>query len=928
MVPPPLLAVVTMTHARRLSAANEHGENGAQDTGPESKEMNEPLQKMLAPRLQRWLRLIEGRASTVATACVALTLILFLYALFNLGINSDNLSLVSDSLESRKNHAAFAALFPNLEEALLVVIDGETPALARDATDALAAELESMGDTFRNVYVPGGGSFFEEHALLYRTADELDEFADQLATLQPILASLERDPSLVQLAELVRLGFDPENETAVDPSQWTALLDQVGEATVSVYEEAPVRVSWESMILAGSDLEIPTRRVIVVDPYLEYAKILVAGRSLDAIAVAVGATGLDVNPGVRVRVTGNPALNHEEMLGLAWDIGGSGVFCFLLVAGVLFLAFRSWRLVIASLATLLVGLIWTGAFAAATIGEVNLISIAFAILFIGLGVDFGIHFGMAFAAARRDDGLPNLEALHAALDAIGASLVLCGVTTAIGFLVFWPTEYRGVAELGAIAGAGMFIILFLTLTLFPALVLSWLQVPDDVVLPTPARFDKGIALRLARTPRLICGVALAAAIGSLPLLLQLRFDAHVIEMRDPDTPSVQAFRDLLSDGNTSPWFVNVMAPDERSAAEFANRLEARPEVGRTVRLASYVPEDQQAKTEILEDLSFLMEAAPQMADSTPDYGFEQQIQALRELRDVLRDAPRPEDDSTLVASLDALEARLSAFLVRVTADGDPEPALHEFRSALLEHFPEDIGRFRRALSVDPVELEDLPPELVRQLRAPDGTLRIQVYPSEELQDFDTLKQFVTSVLEVSPKAAGIAINLVEFGEATARSFRQALLSAAIAISTLLFVLWRRPADVAIVLAPLALGSTLTCASMVLLDMSFNFANVLVLPLLFGIGVDSGIHLVHRARHDGEQAGGSLVESATAGAVFYSAMTTTLSFGTLALSSHEGMRTLGVMLTIGMFWTVIANLVFLPALLVVTGISPSANPVTD
>ena len=225
-----------------------------------------------------------------------------------------------------------------------------------------------------------------------------------------------------------------------------------------------------------------------------------------------------------------------------------------------------------------------------------------------------------------------------------------------------------------------------------------------------------------------------------------------------------------------------------------------------------------------------------------------------------------------------------------------------------------------------VDSGDLPPELARRLRAPDGTLRIQVYPEEELQDFDTLKRFVSSVLGVAPRAAGIAINLVDFGEATARSFRQALLSAAIAISALLFLLWRSPSDVALVLAPLSLGSLLTCASMVVIGMSFNFANVLVLPLLFGIGVDSGIHLVHRARHlSATEAEASLIESATAGAVFYSAMTTTLSFGTLALSGHEGMRTLGVMLTIGMFWTVVANLVFLPALLVLTGVSP---PIRD
>ena len=887
--------------------------------------MNEPLQRMLTPRLQRWLQFIAARPTTISTVGVVMTLAFLVYAFLFLGINADNLSLVSKSLASRQNHAAFSALFPNLEEAMLVVVDGETPSLAREATDALAAELESMGDTFRDVYVPGGGKFFEEHALLYRTTEELDEFADQLAAQQPVLASLESDTSLVQLAELVRLGFEANGDSGVDPSQWTALLDEVGNATVTVYEEAPVRISWETMLLAGSDLEIPTRRVIVVDPHLDYERILVAGATIDAIKEATHSVGLDTMPGVQVRITGNPALNHEEMLGLAWDIGGAGVFCFMLVAVILYFAFRSWQLVIASLATLLIGLIWTGAFAAATIGELNLISIAFAILFIGLGVDFAIHFGMAFTAERREKGLPNADALAAAVDSIGASLVLCGFTTAIGFLVFLPTEYRGVAELGAIAGAGMFIILFLTLTLFPALLLGWLEIPNDYNVPAPTRIEQGLAIRLARIPRAVCAVAVLAAICAVPPLFNLRFDAHVIEMRDPDTPSVQAFRDLLADGNSSPWYVNLLASNSDRAAELAEALEARPEIGRTVQLSSYVPEDQEEKIEILDDLGFMLEAPVRGPDGAPTYSVQEQTEALIMLHGVLRNTNRPPADSVLVASLDALEARLTVFIERIKSEAKPERVLAEFQAVLLEQFPDEIGRFRRSLSVSGIELATLPEELVRRLRAPDGTLRIQAYPEEELQDFESLKQFVTAVLEVDPKAAGIAINLVDFGEATARSFRQALLSAAIAISTLLFVLWRRPADVALVLAPLTLGSILTCASMVVIDMSFNFANVLVLPLLFGIGVDSGIHLVHRARHDADQqtegaAGGSLVESSTAGAVFYSAMTTTLSFGTLALSGHEGMRTLGVMLTIGMFWTVIANLVVLPALLVVTGIS--------
>ena len=890
--------------------------------------MNEPLQRLLTPILQRWLGFIARNARGVSALCLLATLCALVYAFFNLGINSDNLSLISKDLPSRQNQAAFGALFPNLEEAILIVVDGETPALTRDATNQLADRLEQMDDAFEDVYVPGGGAFFEEHALLYLTPDELDNLGDDLAALQPVIASLEADPSLVKLAELVREGLDAGEDGDIDAGRWAALLDEVSRATVSAYAEFPISISWEAMLVSGSDLDIPTRRVIVVDPRLDYDKILVASSAMAAIKEATSALGLDHLAGVQIRMTGNPALNHEEMLGLAWDIGGAGIFCFLLVAGFLYFAFRSWRLVLASLVTLLVGLVWTGAFAAATIGHLNIISVAFAILFIGLGVDFAIHFGMAFAAERRAHEVPTEAALHKAVDGIGASLVLCGFTTAIGFLVFLPTEYRGIAELGAIAGAGMFIILFLTLTLFPALLTDWLRPPDDILIEAPVRVDQALALRLGRMPRLVCGLALGAALLAVPVLVNLRFDAHVIKLRDPDTQSVQAFRDLLSDQDTSPWFVNVLARNLDDVDAIVDQLEALPEVGRTVSLRSYVPEEQEEKLDILEDLSFLLEAAPRNRGGVPEYDLQAQTEALRELLETLHGAERPSDNPAAAASFDALEEKLSAFLHRIDGDEDPSKALGEFRDVLLARLPDAIERFRNSLSVSPIELSNLPPTLVRRLLAPDGTARIQAFPAEELQDFETLKRFSKSVLRVAPKAAGMAPHLVDFGEATARSFRQALLSAAVAVSALLFLLWRRPADVALVLAPLALGSILTCASMVLLGLNLNFVNILVLPLLFGIGVDSGIHLVHRARHDAqsthEGTTESLVETATAGAVFYSAMTTTLSFGTLALSSHQGMHSLGIMLTIGMFWNVVANLVVLPALLVVSGISPRAD----
>jgi len=433
------------------------------------------IDEFLGRSLSRWVGWVQSRAIPVVSIILVLTLGLGLYAALHLGVNSDNVRLVAEDIPSRRNHEAFTAIFPNLENALLIVVEGETAERTRSAADALWQTLRTQSDRYHDVYLPGGGEFFERNGLLYRTIDDLAAFGDEMARLQPILAELERDGSIANLASIVRLGLTHarENQTTDD---WTAVLDQVSHATVSLYREYPLAVSWEAVLLRGSPLDVVKRRVIVVDPILDFNSILAAGRALDHIREAAASLDLRPEQGVRIRITGNPALNYEEMFNVMWDIVYAAGFCFVLVAAVLWVALRSKRLVFATIATLLVGLVWTAAFAAVSIGHLNLVSVSFAVLFIGLGVDFAIHLSMAYANCLRH-GKSNEEALRDSAAQVGSSLVICAFTTAIGFYAFVPTDYRGVAELGLIAGTGIFITLFQTLTLLPALLSLWLRVP-------------------------------------------------------------------------------------------------------------------------------------------------------------------------------------------------------------------------------------------------------------------------------------------------------------------------------------------------------------------------------------------------------------------------------------------------------------------
>ncbi len=730
--------------------------------------------------------------------------------------------------------------------------------------------------------------------------------------IQPILAELTRDPSLSNLARLVRLGLDEQRRGGGEPGQWPQMLDQLRAATVRSFGEYPVSLSWEQIMLEGSAFDEARRQVLIVEPVLEFGELLSAGGPIDEIRAAARRLGLIPERGVAVRITGNPALNYEEMLGLAWDVGYSSLFSFAIVVGLLFMAFRSWPLVLAASLNLLVGLVWTAAFAAAAVGQLNLVSIAFGVLFIGLAIDFAIHLGMQMVEAARR-GEPTAAALAWATRETAASLVLCAGTTALGFYAFVPTEYRGVAELGLIAGTGMAVILVQTFVLFPALVALLVGDHLGARLRPPLRSRLVPPAAALRHPGAVVAVAAVLAALSLAAVRRVGFDCNVVNMRNPETESVQAFRDLLERSSTSPWSVDVLAPSLAAARALAVELRQLPEVESAVTAADYEPTDQAEKREILADAALLLDAPPVATRPVPMAPAEQ-IAALAELRGVLERAGAAEaGDSPLGRSVRRLDDELGRFLARVSAEPDPRPALASLERLLLGRLPAQLARLRTALAPSRVTLADLPPDLARRMLAPDGHARVQVFPRENVGETVALTRFVDSVRAIAPQATGVAVNLLEFGRATMRSFGEALLLATAAIGLLVWAIWRRMAETLLVLAPLALSGVLTVGVMALLGLPFNFANVVVLPLLLGMGVDSGIHLVSLSRSAGADEA-ALLDSTTARAVFYSAATTMVSFGNLALSHHRGLASMGLLLLFGMAIMLASNLVLLPALI--------------
>jgi hypothetical protein len=868
------------------------------------------VERYLSDHLVTLAVAVQRRARSVVVLQLLVTAGLAVFTVLNLGVNMDYRRLIASDIPFRRAADAYLRYFPSLDDSLLIVVDASSGEAARRAARTLAERLRAEPEAFSDVYVPGAGDFFQHRGLLYRDVDELDDFIDHLSRLQPVLAELSRDASIANLASLIQSGLDAERARGAGGEEWAAVLDRMTEATVRVFDEYPLSISWEDLMLEGSAFDPGARAVVIAEPVLEFGQLLAARRSIGHIRDTAAALSLTPDRGVRVRITGNPALNYEEMLGLAWDVGVAGLFSFALVTCTLTLAFRSLRLVAAAASTLLVGLVWTAAFAAASVGSLNVLSIAFGVLFIGLGVDFGIHLGMQYADAVHR-GLASDDAMRDAVERAGSSLVVCAITTAVGFFVFVPTDYLGVAELGLISGVGMAVILAQTLTFFPAVVAllfdrdarGFLRGTFDLHLTPPRAFSRHPSAVVLLTVVLACGAA-----WRLP---EVRFNPNVIELRDPDTESVQAMRDLMTGQGTTPWYIDVLAGNLEEADELGARLRTLDEVDMVVTLNDYVPPDQDEKLEMLADAALLLDA-PRVVGAAPAAPpVDEQVAALRELHQALDQDWLHRGDSSLVESAGLLRAELGRFLARLEAEGNPASALAGLERILLGGFERQVERLRRALEPPAITRADLPTELVRRMVAADGHARLQVFPTDDLDDGRQLGRFVDAVRVLAPEATGIAVNLVEFGRATTASLRQALVSAFIAIAILMLLFGSPIVDMVLVLIPVGLALTLTGACMTMLGITFNFANVVVLPLLLGIGVDSGIHLVHRSRlvRTGEA---SLLHTTTARAVFFSAITTIASFGSMASSGHWGIASMGILLVLGMIFTLAANLLVLPA----------------
>lgn len=868
-----------------------------------------PRTSRLSDFLIHWANWIFNHAVKVVAVIAVLTACGLYYAVTHLGIDTDTLHMFSPDLPFQKNFARYQQHFPHSVDTLVVLVEASTPDRAQQASDKLAAELSQREDLFRQIYQPSGGPYLHRQAMLYLDTDALQSLATRLSEVQPLLATLTQnmslegffttlDKALTRIAEGEQLALQP-------------LLEQLDNVFSAHPQENQPEISWQQLMQGETVAHEGQKQLLILQPVLDYNQLKPAQEAINAIRQA--AEKIDPNNvhGVQVQITGEVALAHEELETASRGALFTGLLSLGLVAAVLTLGLRSWRLIAAAVITLLTGLIWTAAFAALAIGNLNLISIAFAVLYIGLGIDYSIHLCLRYQELVRKN-MPCSDALQTALHDIGRSLLICTVTTASGFYAFIPTSFSGVSELGLIAGTGMVISLILNLSLLPALLylLPLQQTTGKADTASPvARLLQPVTTH----PRPVLLVALLTAVAAALLLPSVRFDANPINLRDAQSESVRTFNKLLSDSNTSPWSIALTVKGKAATAKRVSQLQNIDLVGRVVSIAQWIPQHQDEKLSILQDLALIMGTETDIQVVMPVTAAEKQLAAIEAFLSRLKQYRTTGNLSEVTVK--QLQAGLQNWLHNIKSQDSRQQvlALEKLQESLLGTLPLQLQKLNTALGAKAVQIDTLPPSLARRWRTDNDLYRITVYPKIILDNNADLQAFVTAVKAIAPEATESAVYNLEAGKVVVRAFIQALVLAFAVITVLLLFLMPDKRDVWLVLLPLLLAAAITGALTVLLKLPFNYANVIALPLLLGVGVDSGIHMVHRFR-TATSPQASLMDSSTAKAVLLSTATTICSFGSLAFSPHPGAASMGTMLSIGIGATLLCVLIVLPAML--------------
>ncbi len=902
------------------------------------------------------------RPYLVLLCALALSITSIFYTKARLEFHTGQDDLITPNSRASRDYLDYTREFPDLDGLVIVVRAAPDPARAEHFADALAARLNAHRANVKTVFYKIDAGAFADRAMLYMTSADLDALAQKLRTAFPMLGGYAADPSLAGFFAMVNAGIDRQMQAQLPAQMQSQMHSRTptamraggrrmrraasaarpntppGVSAASSVPAAPAAFDlgaidtvldgmladtggakyvspWQSMMQADEQDSAQGHGYLVSDNG-KYLLLQVApGDGVRDGPDPTEAIESDLNavraafPGVMAGMTGSPALAHAEETTTAHDIALASLIA--IVSNVLLLVIPFTAVVepLFAVLALLAGVAWSFGFTTLAIGHLNLLSAVFTSVLAGIGINFPIHLMARYDEARRQ-GSTSAQAVELAVINTGTGVFASACIMALAFLTPVFTDFRGIAELGIVSAAGLFLCLVSALLVFPALVVLRDHYRPARTRPQLAPQTRASILEAAfRHPALIVVGAVALTAGLLLLTNRVHFDQNLLKLQAEQTEAVRFENLLLKDSGRSSWFAVSLAPSMEAGERRAAAFRKLPVVSDVEAISTYIPEDQAAKLKTLRALSAML--AP--IEMAPLHHAGDAARLARELGQL---AGR----LTQMGSADTSGATAKTAALAETAldrlKSDPA-AFAGYEGSINADLRARLGELKHGLKPGVVTTANLPKVVRDRFIGKSGRFLVQIYPRGDVWEDAALSRFISVLKTVDEDVTGPPVQTYNIATVMRRGYEHAAVMALIAVFIFVFADFRNLRDTALATVPLLFGGAWLLEAMGWMGWEFNLANLFAVPILIGTGVDNGVNMLYRWREERDKSA-LILSKAVGKSVTISSLTTIAGFAALIPAAHRGISSLGWVLSLGVTLILVATLVVLPAMFELVG----------
>jgi uncharacterized protein len=855
-----------------------------------------------------------------------------LYTCLKLEFNTSRNDLVGAKKTYHQNFLKFKKEFPTQDD-LVVVVESDTPEKNRQFVERLGAKLEAEPKMFRDVFYKGDLKMLGSKALQFLPEPDLLELQKTLRDYRPFLKRFTHATNLVSLFTMINTQFrtaseekNPENESLIKvvpalerivvqareslrhpgtpPSPGvTALFNPDADAEQQIY-----------ITFAGGRIYLVTAQAPTEDLNSE---------AVERLAFLVDQTKTEVT-GLNVGITGEPVLEHAEMEQSQKDTMVASIASLVICSLIFIYGYQQTGRPIKATLCLIVGLAYTMAFTTAVVGHLNILTITFVPILIGLAIDYGVHLISRYEEELRR-GRTETEAMTKAMVYTGQGILTGALTTAGAFLAMAFTDFKGIQEMGIICGGGLLICLIPMMTMLPVLLLRGRQNVIDHQDGELAKNRARIENIWLKRPKAVIGITLIICVLAAIQIRRVHFDYNLLHMQSAGLPAVE-FEEKLINANTvgtnntakSVLFGAVIATNLQEAIALERKLTNLPSVGGVESITRFLADDQSRKLQIIGEIKRDLADIRFQEQDTGPLNVPELSSTLYSTAGYLGNAVEAtqKEDPALCKQLTALQKAIADLRKGMLEGTDAQAQAHAaklaiFQQALFDDIHDTFEALRTQDNSSPLAIKDLPLALQHRFIGVTGKYLLMVYPKEDVWQRENQKKFIDDVVKIYPDVTGTPVQLYHYTDLLKRSYEEAARYSLVAIALLVFLHFRSPLTVALALLPVGIGFLWLGGIMGWLGIPLNPANIMTLPLVIGIGVTNGIHILNRFA---EEQTANILARSTGKAVLVSGLTAIAGFGSLLLAQHRGIRSLGLVMSIGLATCMIAGLTLLPALL--------------